>query len=126
VENALRAAQGADVAIVSSYFGASSATAKLAAPDGMAALIDGLQKSGTKVILATFSNPYIAAELPATSAYLVTWGGMPVSQRAAARALLGYAPITGQLPVTIPAVAPYGAGLRRDVLATPQQASSTP
>jgi beta-N-acetylhexosaminidase len=126
VENALRAAQGADVAIVSSYFGASSATAKLAAPDGMAALIDGLQRSGTKVILATFSNPYIAAELPATSAYLVTWGGMPVSQRAAARALLGYAPISGQLPVTIPAVAPYGAGLRRDVLATPQQASSTP
>jgi beta-N-acetylhexosaminidase len=126
VENALRAAQGADVAIVSSYFGASSSTAKLAAPEGMAALIDGLQKSGTKVILATFSNPYIATELPATSAYLIAWGGMPVSQRAAARALLGLAPISGQLPITIPAVAGYGAGLRRDVLTTPQPATSTP
>jgi beta-N-acetylhexosaminidase len=126
VENALRAAQGADVAIVSSYFGASSSTAKLAAPEGMPSLIDGLQKNGTKVILATFSNPYIATELPATSAYLIAWGGMPVSQRAAARALLGLAPITGQLPITIPAVAGYGAGLRRDVLITPQPATSTP
>ena len=126
VENALRAAQGADVAIVSSYFGASSSTAKLAAPEGMAALIDSLQKHGTKVILATFSNPYIATELPTTSAYVIAWGSMPVSQRAAARALLGLAPITGQLPITIPAVAGYGAGLRRDVLIMPQPATSTP
>jgi beta-N-acetylhexosaminidase len=126
VENALRAAQGADVAIVSSYFGASSSTAKLAAPDGMAALIDGLQKNGAKVILATFSNPYIATELPSTSTYVISWGSMPVSQRAAARALLGLAPISGQLPITIPAVAGYGAGLRRDVLTTPQPGTATP
>lgn len=126
VENALRAAQGAEVVIVSSYFGASSSTARLAAPEGMAALIDGLHKGGAKVILATFSNPYVAAELPATSGYLIAWGSMPVSQRAAARALLGLAPITGQLPITIPAVAGYGAGLRRDVLSTPQPATSAP
>jgi beta-N-acetylhexosaminidase len=126
VENALRAAQGADVAIVSSYFGASSSTASLAAPEGMASLIEGLQKSGTKVILATFSNPYIASELPATSAYLVAWGSLPVSQRAAARAVLGLAPITGQLPITIPSVAGYGAGLRREVLAVPSAAVPTP
>jgi beta-N-acetylhexosaminidase len=124
VENALRAAQGAEVAVVSSYFGASSSTATLAAPGGMATLIDSLQKNGTKVVLATFSNPYIATELPATSAYLIAWGGMPVSQRAAARALLGLAPITGQLPITIPAIAGYGAGLRRDVLTTPQPAAA--
>jgi beta-N-acetylhexosaminidase len=92
----------------------------------MAALIDGLHRSGTKVILATFSNPYIATELPATSAYIIAWGSMPVSQRATARALLGLAPISGQLPITIPSVAGYGAGLRRDVLTTPQPATSTP
>src|SRR6476620_9987323 len=125
VENALRAAQGADVVIVSSYFGASSSTAKLAAPEGMSSLLDGLQKNGTKVILATFSNPYIASELPATSAYLVAWGSMPVSQRAAARALVGTAPISGQLPITIPAVAGYGAGLRRDVLTTQPSVGTT-
>jgi beta-N-acetylhexosaminidase len=125
VENALRAAQGADVVIVSSYFGASSSTAKLAAPDGMADLINALQKSGAKVVLATFSNPYIASELPTTPAYLVSWGGAAVSQRAAARGLLGLAPITGQLPITIPSVAPYGAGLQREAITLPT-ASTTP
>jgi beta-N-acetylhexosaminidase len=104
---------------VSSYFGASSATARLAAPGGMAELIDALKRKRAKVVLATFSNPYIASELPSTPAYLVAWGSAPVSQRAAARGLLGLAPISGQLPITIPSVAGYGAGLKRDVMAVP-------
>jgi beta-N-acetylhexosaminidase len=126
VENALRASQGADVVIVSSYFGASSSTATLAAPAGMAALIDSLQRQSVKVVLVSFSNPYIASELPATPAYVVAWGSAPVSQRAAARAVLGLAPISGQLPITIPSVAGYGAGLRRDVLVTSAQTVPTP
>jgi beta-N-acetylhexosaminidase len=127
VENALHAAQGADIVIVSSYFGASSSVSRLAAPEGMADLLTGLQKGGARVVLATFSNPYIAQELPATSSYLVAWGGSPVVQRAAARALLGLAPISGQLPITIPSVASFGAGLRRDALsATSAPATLTP
>ena len=117
VENALRGAQGADLVIVSSYFGASSSTSRLSAPEGMADLLTGLQKAGTRMVLATFSNPYIAQDLPPVSSYLVAWGGSPLMQRAAARALLGIAPITGQLPITIPSVAPYGAGLRREARA---------
>ena len=126
VENALRAAQGADVVIVSSYFGASSSTAKLAAPDGMADLLTALMKGGSKVVLATFSNPYIASELPPTPAYLVSWGGAAVSQRAAARGLIGLAPITGQLPITIPSVANYGTGLRRAVITLAPATPPTP
>jgi beta-N-acetylhexosaminidase len=124
VENALRGAQGADLVIVSSYFGASSSTSRLAAPEGMADLLNGLQRAGTRVVLATFSNPYIAQDLPSVSSYLIAWGGSPLMQRAAARALLGVAPITGQLPITIPSVAPYGAGLRREARAA--SASSAP
>jgi beta-N-acetylhexosaminidase len=126
VENALRAAQGADLVLVSSYFGASSSVSRLAAPEGMADLLTGLQKAGTRVVLTTFSNPYIAQDLPATSSYLIAWGGSPVVQRAAARALLGLAPITGQLPITIPSVAPFGAGLRRDALAPASSATPPP
>lgn len=118
VENALRGAQGADLVIVSSYFGASSSTSRLAAPEGMADLLTGLQKAGSRVVLATFSNPYLAQDLPPVSSYLIAYGGSPLMQRAAARALLGQAPITGQLPITIPSVAPYGAGLRRDARAS--------
>jgi beta-N-acetylhexosaminidase len=116
VDNALHAAEGADVVIVSSYFGASSSTATMAATGGLPELIDGLQKAGRKVILISFANPYLAWGLPATSTFLEAWSASPLSQRAAARALLGLAPITGQLPITIPSVAPYGAGLRRDAL----------
>ena len=117
VENALRAADGADVVIVSSYFGASSSTSTMAATGGLPELIDGLHKAGRKVVLVSFANPYLAQGLPETAVFLEAWSASPLSQRAAARALMGLAPITGQLPITIPAVAPYGAGLRREVLA---------
>lgn len=116
VENALLASQGADLVLVSSYFGAGSSVSRLGAPEGMAELLTGLQKAGTRVVVTTFSNPYIAQDLPAIPSYLIAWGGSPLAQRAAARALLGLAPISGQLPITIPSVAPYGAGLRRDAL----------
>ena len=123
VENALRAASGADVVIVSSYFGASSSTASLAAPIGMADLITSLQRNGGKVILASFSNPYIAQELPSTSSYVVAWGSFAVSQRAAARGLLGLAPISGLLPISIPGVAGYGTGLQRAAATTTMRAT---
>jgi beta-N-acetylhexosaminidase len=126
VENALRGAQGADLVVVSSYFGASSSTSRLGAPEGMADLLTGLQKSGTRVVLSTFSNPYLAQDLPPISSYLVAWGGSPLMQRAAARALLGLAPISGQLPISIPSVAPYGAGLRRDARATSGTSAPVP
>ena len=126
VENALRGAQGAELVIVSSYFGASSSTARLAAPEGMADLLTGLQKSGTRVVLASFSNPYIAQDLPPVPAYLIAWGGSPLMQRAAARALLGVTPITGQLPITIPSVAPFGAGVRREARAPSASSAASP
>ena len=116
IDNALRAADNADVVIVSSYFGASSSTATLAATGGLPELIDGLQKAGRKVVLVSFANPYLAQGLPGTAVFLEAWSGSPLSQRAAARGLLGLSPITGQLPITLPAVAPYGTGLRRDAL----------
>ena len=113
VENGLRAAEGADVVVISSYFGASTSTATMAATGGLSELIDGLQKAGRQVVLVSFANPYLALGLPMTPVFLEAWSASPLSQRAAARALLGLAPITGRLPVTIPTVAPYGAGLQR-------------
>lgn len=119
IDNALRASEGADLVIVSSYFGASTSTATMAATGGLPELIDALQKSGRKVLLVSFANPYLALGLPATSVFLEAWSSSPLSQRAAARGLLGLAPITGQLPISIPSVAPYGTGLQRPALAAP-------
>jgi hypothetical protein len=46
-------------------------------------------------------------------AYLVSWGGLGASQRAAARALTGEIGITASLPISIPPLLPFGAGERR-------------
>ena len=88
----------------------------MAATGGLTELLDGLKKAGQKVVLISFANPYLAQGLPATPVFIEAWSASPLSQRAAARALLGLAPITGQLPITIPSVAPFGTGLRRDAL----------
>jgi beta-N-acetylhexosaminidase len=119
VENALNIANGADVAIVSSYIGASTSTATMDATIGVPELIAGLRKAGTKVVLVSFANPYLAMGLPATDAHLIAWSASPLSQRAAARALLGRARVTGTLPITIPGVAAYGAGLQRAISPQP-------
>ena len=116
VDKALRASEGADLVIVSSYFGASTSTATMAATGGLPELIDALQKRGKKVVLVSFANPYLALGLPATAVFVEAWSPSVLSQRAAARGMLGLAPITGQLPISIPSVAPYGTGIRRDAL----------
>ncbi len=113
VENAISIARGADVVILSSYIGAATNTASMAPTRGVPELINGLRRAGTKVVLVSFLNPYLALGLPMTDAHLIAWSPWTMSQRAAARAMLGRAPITGQLPITLPGIAGYGAGLRR-------------
>ncbi len=113
VANALAIARGADLVVVSSYIGASTNTASIVPTGGVPELLNGLRASGTKVVLVSFNNPYLQLGLPFTEAHLIAWSPWTPSQRAAARALLGKAPITGQLPITLPGVAPFGAGLRR-------------
>jgi beta-N-acetylhexosaminidase len=113
VANALAIARGADLVVVSSYIGASTNTASIVPTGGVPELLNGLRAAGTKVVLVSFNNPYLQLGLPFTEAHLIAWSPWTPSQRAAARALLGKAPITGQLPITLPGVAPFGAGLRR-------------
>ena len=113
VQNALQIAGDADVVIVSSYIGASTNTASIAATRGLPELISGLRSAGAQVMLVSFLNPYLAQGLPAVDAHLIAWSPWTLSQRAAARALLGRTPITGLLPITIPGVAGFGEGVRR-------------
>src|SRR5690606_25042455 len=105
VNNAVAGARGAPVVIVSSYMGATSTTATLAPTRGLPELITQLKKGGSKVVLVSFANPYLAMGLPETDAHLLAWSPFGPSQRAAARAMLGRAPISGKLPVTVPGVA---------------------
>jgi beta-N-acetylhexosaminidase len=68
-----------------------------------------MQKLRRPIIVA-LGNPYFLQQIPWAQNYVVGWGGFPVSQQAAARVILGQAPATGKLPISIPPYAPYGAG----------------
>jgi beta-N-acetylhexosaminidase len=116
-----RAADSADVTIVSSYVGQSWDAISGAAPKTFTDFIDHLRNNGRKLIVVSFGNPYLLQQIPAVPTYVVAWGGFPASQTAAARALLGSAPITGKLPISIPLGAgmttiSFGTGIARQTL----------
>jgi len=97
-----RAADSADITIVSSYVGQAWNATSAAAPQAFTSFIDHLARPGRKLIVISFGNPYLLQEISAIPAYVVAWGGSQGSQVAAARALLGTSPITGRLPISIP------------------------
>jgi beta-N-acetylhexosaminidase len=120
----LQSADSADVVIVSSYISQGSAVTSVAAPRAFVDFVEELQRRGRHPIVVALGNPYLLQQIPDVSAYLIAWGGFPVSQRAAARALLGAAPITGQLPISIPPAVEIGVGAKRPALPSSARAGS--
>jgi len=109
----IAAADSSDVTIVSSYVGQSWDALTASAPQAFTDFVQTLVQRGRRPIVVAFGNPYLLQQLPWVSAYLVAWGGFPVSQTAAARALLGSSAISGHLPISIPPYASRGRGEQR-------------
>jgi beta-N-acetylhexosaminidase len=109
----LAAADSSDVAIVGSYITTGTNVSNPNAPEPIAQFLRTLVQRHPRTIVVAFGNPYLLQQVPAASSYLVAWGGFPVSQAAAAHALLGTAAIGGRLPISIPPVLSFGAGLTR-------------
>lgn len=95
-------ADSADVILVSSYVAHASTVTTVDVPRSFVEFIEELTRRKEHPIVIAFGNPYFLQQIPDASAYVVAWGGFPVSQGAAARALLGTTPMTGKLPITIP------------------------
>ena len=81
--------------------------------DSFEALMNGIRAKTPRVILVSFGSPYALLQAPESPTYLISWGGLSASQRAAARALTGEIGITATLPISIPPLLPFGAGERR-------------
>ena len=111
------AADSADVVIIGSYIGHNWDAVTANAPGAFASFVQSLVARGRKPIVVAFGNPYLLRQIPGVPAYLVAWGGFPVSQQAAARALLGTSAITGQLPISIPPHVRRDAGEQRSAIA---------
>ena len=113
------AADSSDVAIVSSYLTTGTNISNPNAPEPIAQFMRALVQRHPRTIVVAFGNPYLLQQVPVASTYLVGWGGFPVSQAAAARALLGVSAIGGRLPISIPPLLRFGAGEDRSVVVRP-------
>ncbi len=74
-------------------------------------IADELIARNRPLLIVSFGNPYLLLAFPEAPAYLIAWSPFPVSQRAAARAILGEIPISGKLPISLPGLHPRGHGL---------------
>jgi len=111
---ALRAsADSADLIVASVYVFPRDARGSVDMEGGFPALIEQLSTAQKKLVAVSFGSPYLLTAFPSVPSYLLAWGGAPVSQRAAAAALLGEIPIGGRLPISLPPHFPAGAGLDR-------------
>lgn len=108
-------ADSADVVVVSAYVQPREHAGTVGARGGFPQFVESLSSGGGRVVAVSFGSPYVIGFYPSAPAYLLAWGGAEVSQRAAARALAGQAPITGRLPVSIPPLFRRGEGLQRAV-----------
>ncbi len=106
----LAAADSVDAVVVGSYVSHSSSATTVSAPQAFVDFLEELRSRDRHPIVVAFGNPYFLQQIPDIGSYMIAWGGFPVSQRAAARALLGIAPVTGKLPIGIPPLVQLGTG----------------
>ncbi|MFN2571306.1 MAG: glycoside hydrolase family 3 protein [Gemmatimonadales bacterium] len=82
----------------------------IALPDSLARLVT-VTDSSKPVVLVSLGSPYLLNQTPTVKSYLIAWSGVRAAERAAGRALLGYAPVHGTLPIRIPPAYGIGYGL---------------
>lgn len=103
-----------EVVVIGSYVNISSETATADAPRAFVEFARQLVATGKPVVVITFGTPYLLSQVPFVPTYAVAWGGTPASQRAAARAFLGEAEISGHMPISIPGLVRTGTGVARE------------
>ncbi len=114
-------ADSAALVLVSAYVSPREFAGSLGAQGGFSPFVEKLALSGKPIIVISFGSPYLLSAFPSVSSYLLAWGGAPISQRAAALALLGEREINGRLPISLPPGLLFGAGVHRSQTRTHNQ-----
>ena len=107
-------ADSADLVVVSAYVSPREFSGTIGAQAGFGEFVQKLSLSGKPIVVLSFGSPYLLSAFPSVSSYLLAWGGAPISQRAAALALLGEREINGRLPISLPPSLPFGSGIHRE------------
>ncbi len=109
---ALDAVGNADRVIVSAYVSAGAGSAPSVVPSELRDLVHAAVRAKPTVVVS-LGNPYLLAAFSDVQSYVLAWGDRSVSQRAAVKAVLGEAPISGRLPIPLPPYHDIGEGLDR-------------
>ena len=106
-------ADSAHLLLISVYVSPQEFAATIGTQQTFSRFVEEMALSGKPIIVISFGSPYLLSAFPSVSSYVLAWGGTPVSQRAAALAVLGFRGISGRLPISLPPTIPYGAGIDR-------------
>ncbi|HZF67547.1 MAG TPA: glycoside hydrolase family 3 N-terminal domain-containing protein, partial [Gemmatirosa sp.] len=99
--------------VVTTYTRTFEGAGRLAIPAHVSAWIDGQAARTGRVVVVAGGNPYVIRQFPRVQSYMVTYGRGDALERAAARAVLGLAPIGGRAPISLPGYFQRGDGLVR-------------
>ncbi|HUG38918.1 MAG TPA: glycoside hydrolase family 3 N-terminal domain-containing protein [Longimicrobiales bacterium] len=113
LDSVARRAAAAELVVLVSEVRVRASKGSVAIEEPVAALFRRVAAS-KPTVLVSFGSPYVLRQVPDVGSYLLGWGRDRWSHEAAARALLGGAPITGRLPIGIPPFHPLGTGITRD------------
>jgi beta-N-acetylhexosaminidase len=102
----------ADAVIYSVAVRARSGKGSVALPAAGRRLADELIQRRLPLVVISFGNPYLLLAMPGSPSYLLAYSPFPVSQRAAAKTVLGEIEINGTLPISLPGLYPRGHGLK--------------
>ena len=105
-------AAACETVVLAAYVTASAYRGNVELAGKYPAFVKMLLAGGRPVALIALGNPYLLRAYPEAAAYLAAFSTARVSEEAAVRAVLGEAPVTGRLPVTIPGLAPAGFGIK--------------
>ena len=107
----VEAAKNANVVVFALAVRMSSGGGKIGVPEVARAAFDAIGQLPVRRIGISFGSPYLLRELPSLQTYLCAYGIQPVVQLAATRAVMGEAPVSGRLPVSIPGMYARGFGI---------------
>ena len=112
------AADSADVILVPAFLNVRAWSGRIKLSSKHQQFLQQLIATGKPVALVAFGNPYLARGLdPQPAVYLAAYGSSDVVQEAVVHAIFGQSAFSGQLPVTIPGVYEFGAGLKQPQVA---------
>lgn len=106
-----RRARDRDFVVISTYVTSVNVSGSFTLPEELVELITSLERAGVPHTVVSFGNPYVIADFPEVQSYMLAWNGSEASQKAAGRAMLGQAHVTGRMPTRVPPLFEIGDGI---------------